>query len=232
MGLSPPPPLASTALALALAATLAGCGGGTTGQPVAAMSRATAPPASQPAATAPARTVTGAATTPAAPRTTAAPPRAARPTTQRASGSGAVTKPATTESHAAGVPAPPPKPAGSPIDELAELALTRRASPAHYFQQGTVTGTYAGTMAVEARITSQGVLVSFTATVPGGTIVGHVRAVAILDSATWPSLRGSGVITSGTGRFAGIHGRGLTVTGRAKPDASRARVHLVGTVAY
>jgi hypothetical protein len=139
--------------------------------------------------------------------------------------------PASPASRQARAPAAPrAAPAGTRIDELADLTLTNRAGPAHYFQQGTVTGTYAGTMAVEARITSQGVLVRFTATLPGGTIAGHALAVAILDSATWPGLRGSGVITGGTGRFAGIHARGLTVTGRAKPDASQAHVRLAGVV--
>jgi len=244
VGLSLPPPIASGALVLALTAALAGCGGGTTGPPVVATTAAQAAPAAQPATTASAPTVARATTTTPAPRTTVPAPPAARTTTQRAVGSGAATVPATTTpatsaSKPAGAPAaaapaprPAPKPAGTPIDELADLTLTSRAGPAHYFQQGTVTGTYAGTMAVEARITSQGVLVRFTATLPGGTIVGHALAVAILDSATWPGLRGSGVITGGTGRFAGIHARGLTVTGRAKPDASRARVRLAGTASY
>ena len=71
---------------------------------------------------------------------------------------------------------------------------------------------------------------SVTATVPGGTISGRAVAVAILDSTTWPGLRGSGIVTGGTGRFADIHGRRLRVTGRAKPDASRAHVRLVGAV--
>jgi len=108
--------------------------------------------------------------------------------------------------------------------------LTRRASPSHYFQQGTVTGTYDGTIELEARITSRGVLVSFTATLPGGTISGRGVAVAILDSTTWPRLRGRALVTGGTGRFAGIEGRRLSVTGRAKPDASKAHVRLAGMV--
>ena len=63
-------------------------------------------------------------------------------------------------------------------------------------------------MEVEARITSKGVLVRFTATLPGGTISGRGVAVAILDSTTWPGLRGTAIVTGGTGRFAGIHGAG------------------------
>jgi len=117
-----------------------------------------------------------------------------------------------------------------PLDERAKLILTRRVSPSHYVQQGTVIGTYDGTMEIEARITARGVLVRFTASVPGGTISGRGVVVAILDSTTWPGLRGRAVVTGGTGRFASIHGRGLKVTGRSKPDASRAHVRLVGTV--
>ncbi len=119
-----------------------------------------------------------------------------------------------------------------PIDELADLTLTQRASPAHYFQAGPVTGTFAGTMTVEARITSRGVLVRFAAALPGGTIAGDALAVAVIDGSPTPGLRGSGEITAGTGRFAGIRGRGLRVTGRARPDASRARVRLTGTVSF
>ncbi|MGN6187567.1 MAG: hypothetical protein ACTHOE_01605, partial [Conexibacter sp.] len=143
-----------------------------------------------------------------------------------ATGAGAL---ADAPSASAGEP-PSPRPAATPLDERATLVLTRRVSPSHYFQLGTVTGTYAGTMAVEARITAKGVLVRFTATLPGGTISGRGVAVAILDSATWPGLRGRAVITGGTGRFAGIHGRELRVTGRSKPDASHTHVRLRGAV--
>jgi len=93
-----------------------------------------------------------------------------------------------------------------------------------------VTGTYDGTIALEARIASQGVLVRFTATLPGGTISGRGVAVAVIDGSPTPGLRGTVDVTGGTGRFAGIRGRGLKVAGRAKPDASWARVRLSGTV--
>jgi hypothetical protein len=237
---------------------LAACGGGTTGNPVAVAPGTTGAPASTPttAPQAPAAT----ATRPAAPRTTATTGRAVAPTTggrtqssggaaapgtagQGASSAGSsataadrpapaptATTPTTPEQPAAATP--DPQPAGSPLDETADLTLVNRVTPAHYFQQGTVTGTYEGTMEVEARITSKGVIVSFTATLPGGTITGRGVAIAILDSVTWPALHGTAAVTGGTGRFAGIHGRRLKVTGRAKPDASKARVRLAGTVTY
>jgi hypothetical protein len=255
-----PPPLAHTALAFALTVALASCGGGTTGGPIAATSGAPAStPATAQQAPAPAATATTPAaphttrTTPgaAAPTTggraqpsggAAAPDPGMRDSSPASSpGSSAAaadeptpapaaTTPTTSEQPAAA--APDRQLAGSPLDETAELTLVERVSPAHYFQQGTVTGTYDGTMEVEARITSKGVIVRFTATLPGGTISGRGIAVAILDSATWPGLRGTAAVTAGTGRFAGIHGRRLKVSGRARPDASKARVRLAGTVNY
>ena len=136
--------------------------------------------------------------------------------------------PATTP--AASAPAADPQPAGTPIDELAVVALVRRASPVHYYQQGTVTGTFDGTMALEAIITSRGVVVHFTATVASGTIAGRGLATPVIGVSPWSELRGSAVILRGTGRYAGIHGRRLTVGGHAKLDGSRARVRLTGTV--
>jgi len=224
----------------ALALALASCGGGSTAGPVARTGVSTTPAATPPARTQPPAAT---ATTPAAPpRTTAiAPATPAKPSAPRSarsrSSGGAAPPPARdggsladAPAGKATAPAPASAPAESTLDERAKLVLTRRVSPAHYFQQGTVTGTYAGTMEVEARITSKGVLVRFTATLPGGTISGRGVAVAILDSATWPGLRGRAIVTGGTGRFAGIYGRGLRVTGRARPDASRAHVRLAGMV--
>jgi hypothetical protein len=235
-----PPALGGRALLAVLTVVLAACGGGSTAGPIAQSPVATTTSAAPPAQTAPTAPSTVAATQPAPARTGAAVP-APRPATRphgsepggatppRSGGEGAVVD---APPPAAETPTPPApaEPAATPLDERATLVLTRRVTPAHYFQQGTVTGTYAGTMEVEARITSKGVLVRFTATLPGGTISGRGIAIAILDSATWPGLRGRAIVTGGTGRFAGIHGRGLRVTGRAKPDASRARVRLAGTV--
>lgn len=93
-----------------------------------------------------------------------------------------------------------------------------------------MTGTFDGTIELEAKITSQGVLVRFTATLPGGTISGHGVAVAVIDGSPTPGLRGTVDVTGGTGRFAGVHGHGLKVDGRAKPDASWARVRMAGVL--
>lgn len=241
---------------LALALLLASCGGGSTAGPLSTTTDAASVPAATtpaPSSAAPATTATTPAPAPTAPGPqtaqharssggAAAPTRRAATTTPSpdtpAAAAGerdstpATTAPATTEQPTTPRPAPDPQPAGSPLDETADLTLVNRVSPAHYFQQGTVTGTYDGTMEVEARITSKGVIVRFTATLPGGTISGRGIAVAILDSATWPGLRGTAAVTGGTGRFAGIHGRRLKVTGRARPDASKARVRVAGTVEF
>jgi hypothetical protein len=219
----------------ALTLVLSACGGGTTGGSVAGTTAASAPalpPATPTTTTAPAPTATAPKRTganAAAPRTTqtstaADPPPEPAPAPRPAPAD--APPPAQTQS----APAPAPEPAGTPIDERAELTLTDRESPAHYFQQGTVTGTYEGTMAAEVRITSKGVFVDFTATVEGGTIVGRALAVAVIDGRPMPALRGTAAIHGGTGRFAAIHARGLKVTGRSKPDGSQARVRLVGVV--
>jgi len=245
---------------LVLALVFAACGGGSTAGPIAATTDATSTPT--PAATTPAQPVpppvtqTSAQSAPTpTPSTT---PHASSGHTQPSGGASApdafregAASAGSSDSSAAAAdepsPAPTattprteqpaadepdPEPAGSLLDETAELTLVNRVSPAHYFQTGTVTGTYDGTMEVEARITSKGVLVRFTATLPGGTITGRGVAIAILDSATWPGMRGTAAVTGGTGRFADIKGRRLRVTGRARPDASKARVRLAGTVTY
>jgi len=224
-----------------LALLIASCGGGSTAGPIApsrAATTTTAPGETQSVATVPGSAAApGATATAPAPRTPAPPPSGsgAAPAPSEPAEAGS---PADAPAAAAGTPAaaradepaPDPQPSATLLDERAKLILTRRVSPSHYFQQGTVTGTYDGTIELEARITSRGVLVRFTATLPGGTISGRGVAVAILDSTTWPALRGSALVTGGSGRFAGIRGRGLKVTGRSKPDASRTHVRLVGTV--
>jgi hypothetical protein len=235
-------------LLLALACVLAACGGGSTGgpvpqtgdarsvpsttaQPAPSASTATAPPPSSPTARAHASAPAADAGRSAPVDRRASGGRAAGPASARAPRA-AESSPAAPASDRGSPAQPAPAPGATPLDEQAKLALTDRVSPAHYFQQGTVTGTFDGTMSLEVRITSKGVLVHFTATVEGGTIVGRGLAVAVIDGSSMPPLRGTATILSGTGRFADIHGRRLEVSGRGKPDGSRARVRLTGAVTY
>jgi len=247
------------ALTLALAACGGGSIGGST--PRATTAAATSAAASGDAATAAGGAASATTTSPVRPpRSSAAPPATTAAPGSGASRSGAAPAtdsaappPATTPSASAGggaaqaqsradagapqaaaapQAAPDPPPAGTPIDELAVLRLVRRASAVHYFQQGTVTGTYDGTMAADETITARGVVVRFTATVAGGTISGRALATPVIDGSPWSELRGSAVILRGTGRFAGVHGRRLRVGGRGKLDGSRAHVRLTGTVSY
>lgn len=230
MGSLTPPPLVPPLLALALGVALVGCGGGTTGAPLASTVGTTATTAAPVTSTAAATGATPSATTTApaaAPRAPARRSAAARTSPRRSPRSVSPT-PVPSPAH---VPSPvAPQPRTVTIAEFADLTLTQRASPAHYLQAGTVTGTYDGTMTADVRITSQGVLVSFTATLPGGTIAGHAIAVAVIDGSATPGLRGTGQITGGTGRFSGVHGSDLRVTGRAKPDGTSAHVRLTGPV--
>jgi hypothetical protein len=220
---------------LTLALALAACGGGTTG-PDRAASPDT-PPATTGApapAAAPAQAGSPAVTTPPTsapsgePRTTARPRPAAatRPRTQTQAGT-------TTQSQPAPAPtSAPEEPAGTPIDELAVLTLVERRGRTHYFQAGTVTGTYDGTMQAEARVVAAGVRVHFTATVEGGTIVGTALAIPVIAGSPTAKLDGTATITGGTGKFASIRGRGLRVSGKARLDASRSRMRLTGTVTF
>lgn len=245
MPLQTRPALARAAVLAVLTTLLASCGGGTTGGPLpstAAAPRTAAATSATAASGAAHASAPVASRRAAATRTTATVPPARRraPAPPHAAPAGAAAPPAAVPAPTASaptrrrVPAQPaaPKPAATSIDELAQLTLTNRASPAHYFQQGPVTGTFDGTISLEARITSRGVIVDFTATLPGGTITGHGIAIAVIDGSPTPGLRGTVDVTGGTGRFAGIHGRGLKVSGRAKPDASWARVRMSGAVAY
>jgi hypothetical protein len=228
-------------LALLAALTLAACGGGTTGQPAATPTDAASAPATtaQPAATTGAPRTT--ATTPAtsaqrrqrqSAATTTQPPQQGAPQSQPATSPAHAAAPATTTAPHQAPAKAAPQPAGMPLSELAVVTLANKAGPAHYFQQGTVTGTFDGTISLEARITAKGVVVDFTATLAGGTIVGRGLAIPIVGSSPYWGLRGTAAIVGGSGRFATVHGQGLKVTGRAKPDGSRARIQVAGTVTY
>lgn len=234
--------LVALGLLLALTLALAACGGDTTTPQAAAPTGTPAPastPAVDPAGAPPPATTTPAATTPPA---TTAQPSSTTTQSRRTGRRHRRTRTATTTTPQAQPdpaptpapePQPPAKPAGTPIEEVADLVLVNRAGPTHYFQQGTVVGTYNGTMELEAKVVPKGVRVHFTATVEGGTIEGKGLAIPIIDGSN-PTARinGTARILGGTGRFASAHGRRLAVTGTVRLDASRAHVRLAGTVFF
>lgn len=219
-----------TWLSLVLAVTLAltACGGDASGPETAAdtaPAAATAP--TTPAAPAPTTTATQQArsqtsTQAVPPATTAAPPQTTPP-----------------EPVPDTQPAPQPEPAeparepvGVAIKELAVLSLVNRASPREYTQAGTVTGTYDGTMTLDATITNRGVVVEFVATLEGGTIAGRGITRPVISTSPLAGIEGTVGIVGGSGRFAGVRGRRLMINGRAKLDGSYARVRLAGTIFY
>jgi hypothetical protein len=202
--------LAAGLLAAALA--LGACGGG-------------GAPASATQAAAAARTASATAPTPPVTTATAATTQAPAPTTE------------------AGAPPPakasrPPHAAqqsgatAHPIREVARLALDHKFSFAHYTEKGTITGTFDGTMTLDARAATNGIVVAFTAQLPGGSVSGHGRAILQLNGAALDPLTGTAAITAGTGAFAHAHAKGLKVAGKAALDGSRAVVSLAGTVMY
>jgi hypothetical protein len=230
--------VAGTLASLLLVPALSACGGsGST-------------PSGRTATVAAARAGTTAPTTPAAPaatttRTTAK-PRHARPHPRRvapARTSPAHTTPAPAvrrKSHPGVQPHPPapatrkPGPVAHPVDETAHLVLVSSPGPGRYEQQGTVTGTFDGTMTLDARITGAGIVVDFTANVTGGVVTGHGLAIpTITGGSPIATLKGTATVTGGTGTFAHVRGSSLKVTGTAVlPSGAKATVHLTGTVTY
>ncbi len=213
-----------------LVLVVAGCGGGEVAGQSATQSSPSQTTASVPATTATTPPVT--TTQPRhRPRTTTAPPTTTttttRTTTQPPAATTTTTTPATTTATTTTA-----TPAGTAIDETANLRLVTKIAPGHYTQSGAVTGTYDGTMTLEAKITNRGVVVNFVASLPGGTVSGSGLALVTITGAALEPLAGTASITRGTGKFAGAHGRGLKVKGRAALDGSRGIVRLVGTVTF
>jgi hypothetical protein len=229
-------------LVAALALALGACGGSGSVSSTAPSTVASAPaqtstsPASTPATTQP-----GPPTVPARPRVV--PPRSrARPIPAHASrpsrpAAVPTSPPPAAKPHVAPKPKPKPArpagPASHPIDETAHLVLVSSPGPGKYVQHGTVTGTFAGTMTLSAHVTNAGIAVDFTAVLPGGTVSGHGLAIAKIGRSPIATLTGTANVTGGTGTFAHVHGRNLTVAGTAVlPSGARATVRMKGTVTY
>jgi hypothetical protein len=118
------------------------------------------------------------------------------------------------------------------IDETANLTLARKISLTHYIQKGTATGTFPGTITLDAQLGSKGVVAKFTAQLPGGTVTGTALAMLQINGAKLDPINGTAQITGGTGRFAHAHATGLKVSGGAALDGSRSVLRLRGTGTY
>lgn len=177
--------VASGVLALACAAALGACGGGSSKTTATQPSVTSTPPAST-QATAPATTPS---TTPSGTRTLA-------------------------------------------IDETARLTLARKLSLTHYIQTGAATGTFAGTITLDAQLGSKGIVAKFTAQLPGGSVTGAALAQLNIAGQKLDPVAGTAQITGGTGRFAHAHATGLKVSGGAALDGSQSVLRLQGTGTY
>lgn len=116
------------------------------------------------------------------------------------------------------------------ITENARLKLVRREGIT-YWQEGTVKGTLAGTIAVKVTIGGPGVTSTFTVTLPNGTIRGRGEA-SVRPAGSVVYYKGSATITGGTGKYADASGRNLGYSGKGASDASMATAHLTGKLRY
>jgi len=141
----------------------------------------------------------------------------------------AATAPATTQSTTSTTPS------GTQtltIDETAHLKVSRKLSITHYIQTGTATGTFAGTITLDAQLGSKGIVAKFTAQLPGGTVTGTALAQLNIAGQKLDPVAGTAQITGGTGRFAHARATGLKVSGGAALDGSQSVLRLRGTGTY
>jgi hypothetical protein len=118
------------------------------------------------------------------------------------------------------------------IDETAHLKLARKLSLTHYIQTGAATGTFAGTITLDAQLGAKGVVAKFTAQLPGGSVSGTALAQLNIAGQKLDPVAGTAQITGGTGRFAHAHATGLKVSGGAALDGSQSVLRLRGTGTY
>ena len=124
----------------------------------------------------------------------------------------------------------PAGPVPHQLSETANLQLVSKKGVA-FIQEGTVTGTYAGTMRLDAKLGGKGVEGTFTVQLKGGTLSGSAAAGLALAGAR-ANFKGTASITSGTGEFKNVQPAQLAFSGSVKSDASSSTVNLSGTLSW
>jgi hypothetical protein len=130
-------------------------------------------------------------------------------------------------------PKPKPKPAGPTVHHIVEQATLKLVEKQgiNFIQQGTVTGTVAGTMRLDAKLGGEGVVGTFVMTTDDGTLSGQASAKLALKG-SFANFNGTATIATGTGAFADVVRAQLAFSGRVAADASTSVVKLAGDLRY
>jgi hypothetical protein len=130
-------------------------------------------------------------------------------------------------------PKPKPKPVGPASHHVVETATLKLVSKKgiNFVQEGTVSGTVAGTMRLDAQLGGKGVQGQFTVTVSDGTLVGSASAALTLNGSV-ARFNGTATLTKGTGAYAKLVPTQLAFSGTVAADASTSTVKLAGDVRY
>jgi hypothetical protein len=127
-----------------------------------------------------------------------------------------------------------PAQAGSAVQRL-DIKASVKMLPgggATLIQAGTFAGTPLGRGNVRVRTAvgqGRGSVVSFTLSNSRGTVSGRGDC-AVTFKGSLILYKGVATITRGTGAFRGMHGRGLSVSGRGELSSERFQVNLSGRV--
>jgi hypothetical protein len=115
------------------------------------------------------------------------------------------------------------------LSETGRLHLTSH----HGFtlnEQGSASGTISGTIYIHLTITSTNRVTAVVNIYPsGGSITGHASA-SYRPSGAQASFDGTMSVVSGSGRYAGAHGSGLSFTGTVQRSNDAVTVHVSGRI--
>jgi hypothetical protein len=115
------------------------------------------------------------------------------------------------------------------LNESGRLHLTSK----HGFtlnEQGSVSGTIAGTIYVHLTIVSTSRVTAEVNIYPSGSSISGVASASYHRGATAGSFSGSLSITRGSGRYGRAHGSGLRFTGTIQRSNDAITVHVSGRV--